>query len=654
MTAPFKHRRHLPRLSGIATCCVLYLATTSNAAKYDSKICKENIIRIRNEPGYSVGGVTNATLDKYLWKKPIDGFNYDVVPNRFGDADPYVVINLEGCNVICGDGAETNKPQTALSIVATWVFPLTVFLSLPFASSHGGRIWRAVGDTLAAVSVWLGSPPTALTSALFELYQVRQCSQRSRLGTRSSPADPAAKQLWKDAYFVLVCINQFAGSEGSNAFSRETLQALVYGLLRPLSSVGEGHQDEIDLTARLLSEMASQLRALHAGNVKRTLISLLSFVAAFCFASVLAFGDFGESTTVFILSLGLLWFWLPMLVTLTCVIPNRVSPERQMVLFSRWLYNVSAIETSYHPPITANTVDSQISGTITRTTREPIKWWSTFTTAKEIQPFGIGELASHGRSLRHCGLLASAFLKQTPIDPGKGGEESFPDTWSPDTASLYAGRIANELESGGCPWSWFFIAGASLIIVWAEIMISFVCDFLTPTVGLGCWSGCTLLYAILVFTTAGINWGVQRYFRGSSSKLGERGWVGWLLELVAHFCNIVTLGWLVVITGLIASGAMFTCWCSSVGLTYTSLGRGGYMDLENISFYPDHYHVKTAWIICASFGAAIPVVIFGAAGFMWFRCRRLWKEAKGVRGDGGIPLAGGVVMNSDMMAWLQH
>ena len=103
--------------------------------------------------------------------------------------------------------------------MATWVFQLNVLFCLPFESGDGG-IRETVGKTLASASVWLGSPPTALASALFELHQVGQCSRRSRRQHGSTH-----EKLRKDTYYVLMAFNQFVGSRGSNRPGRTMLRA---------------------------------------------------------------------------------------------------------------------------------------------------------------------------------------------------------------------------------------------------------------------------------------------------------------------------------------------------------------------------------------------------------------------------------------------
>ncbi|KAK3374322.1 hypothetical protein B0T24DRAFT_577272 [Lasiosphaeria ovina] len=541
---------------------------------------------------------------------------------------------LLGCERICKGGAQLNPPQTAISIVATWartphptitnnttntanrppeqVFPLTVLLSLPFESSHGGHFWRAVRNTLASTSVWLGSPPTALASALFELHQVGQCSRRARQASNRG----VSAQLQRDAYFVLMCANQF---HMPPARAEALLRALFYGLARPLSARpdvtvpgAEREQREMALAARLLGEMAAQLRALQAGNVKRTLVSLGTFVAAFVFASVLAFGDFGESTTIFILSLGLLFCWLPMLVALTCVIPNRVSPGRQRELISRWLYNNAAIEAWFHPPPAANN-DKKAT--------DPdagIPWWSPSTPAEDTAPYLVGSLISHGRSLRHCSLLTSSFLAHTSHTSSTSTTPlSFTTStntnannnikpWTHSTTTQHAALIASDLLRGRPPASWYAIAVASLGLVWAEALLSFTCDFLTPTVGLGCWSGCALLYAVLSGAAAGANW-----------------------LAVAHVGNFVALAWLATITGIIG-----------------------------FAFYRNHFDVVVPWAACSGIGAALLAVVFVIAGVRWLRCRRLWAAAKEQTGDGGLDDGEAyeldVGVHPGMMAWLQH
>lgn len=272
-----------------------------------------------------------------------------------------------------------------MNIAATWVFPLAILLGLPFESYHRKKVRK----TLAAVSNWLGSPQTALTAAIWNFRQTRDCHRRVR--------DAGMVRVWADSYYVLSCFNQFELRLDSRPVAVEhldgevvreeplpdqlvLLQTLVYGLFRPLSRVSVGRIDlprngnpaipgaielqdlragahrqppqangnavprlsqeqqrsltiieeqEIQLTTELLSALAFQLRMHRRRGVIPTLASLGTFLMAFIFSLVLAFGDLSDSTTIFVLDLGIFFSWLPVLVIFTIVDRNPVSSERQ-------------------------------------------------------------------------------------------------------------------------------------------------------------------------------------------------------------------------------------------------------------------------------------------------------------------------------------
>jgi hypothetical protein len=74
-----------------------------------------------------------------------------------------IVNHGAGCKKICAEHIALKDPQSAMTIAATWIFPLAILLSLHFESGT-----RA---TLAAISNWLGSSQTALTATLFNVVQ---------------------------------------------------------------------------------------------------------------------------------------------------------------------------------------------------------------------------------------------------------------------------------------------------------------------------------------------------------------------------------------------------------------------------------------------------------------------------------------------------
>jgi hypothetical protein len=133
-------------------------------------------------------------------------------------------------------------------MAATWIFPLAILLSLPYDSLYRNRI----SNTLAALSNWLGSPQTALTTTIFNFRQMRDCHQEVQgLGTDSEDS-----HYLYAAYYVLSCFNQFDGLQ-LTANHNERLRVLVYGLFLPFS-IQRNQQgivpQDIELTRQLLLE----------------------------------------------------------------------------------------------------------------------------------------------------------------------------------------------------------------------------------------------------------------------------------------------------------------------------------------------------------------------------------------------------------------
>jgi hypothetical protein len=222
---------------------------------------------------------------------------------------------VSGCNKVCGSGAQVNTPASALGLVATWIFPLAILLSLPYESLKEKRVRGTVSATLN----WLGTPQTALTATIYNFQQIRKCRRASRNCNVQSAGD--------DLYYVLSVFNQFdLPNSGQDPF----MQTLVYGLFRTIADDrGDPRaSEEIAMTRAMLSALAFQIRMLRRRAVIPTMANMGVFLAAFVMSVVLGFADVGDSTTVSPLILGLLFGWLPILVMFTIVDRNAVSSLR--------------------------------------------------------------------------------------------------------------------------------------------------------------------------------------------------------------------------------------------------------------------------------------------------------------------------------------
>lgn len=226
----------------------------------------------------------------------------------------------KGCVAMCGADAQLQEPRTALSMVATWIFPLAIVLSLPYEAYHDKKFMR----TLSAILNWLGSPQTALTATIHNFRQIREAHRRTeRFGEEDYHS------AWNNALYVLSCLNQFEIVDPSDEYRhKQFLVTLLYGLFRPVVHRRDDPHGDGELTSQLLSQLAFQLRMLRRRAVIPTLASLATFLVAFVFSVVLSFAEVGTSSTVDPLILGLLFSWLPVLVIFTIVDRNPISSER--------------------------------------------------------------------------------------------------------------------------------------------------------------------------------------------------------------------------------------------------------------------------------------------------------------------------------------
>lgn len=274
------------------------------------------------------------------------------------DVQKPLMLTKSGCYDICGTVPEFNTADDAFQILTTWVLPMiALFSNLPFESLNK----RKVRSTLEALVNWIGSPQSAFTTTMFNIFQIRNC-QRS-----VQPGD--MRQQYVDSFFVLSCINQYyyaryrtripkgvdvsmpavlapieksataavGETVGSRAdrLERTRNRALFYGLFRPLSVSGgglivrgPGMPGDVLETRYLLKSLAFQLRMLRRRGVYPMMFNMFWFVIAFAIALVLSFGSLGDNTTAHSLALGLGLVWLPALVFMTIVDRNPVSPTR--------------------------------------------------------------------------------------------------------------------------------------------------------------------------------------------------------------------------------------------------------------------------------------------------------------------------------------
>jgi hypothetical protein len=99
-------------------------------------------------------------------------------------------------------------------------------------------------------------------------------------------------------------------------------------------------------------------------------------------------------------------------------------------------------------------------------------------------------------------------------------------------------KVIRKLK-GRRPGRWWFSAVSAFILVWIQISMACVVAILSPTVGIGCWSGSFLLFGALT----SFSWVVTIFQKSPGKKL----------QLVCTFVNFLALVWLMAFTGLVVS-----------------------------------------------------------------------------------------------------
>lgn len=173
------------------------------------------------------------------------------------------------------------------------------------------------------------------------------------------------------------------------------------------------------------------------------------------------------------------------------------------ILMSRWLYNVHAI---YQWSSSQNLTLPQPQGATEIVVRQEVEWWPPGDDLY-LGPFAVGDFLGQGRTLSYYGL-ASATIKSIE----RRGEGL--SNWGRDTPEHLKREVAEQLR--GRPVSWYFTTVLCLV-VWAEIMLAFMADFVTPTAGLGCFSSTFLFYGCLSSVTWFLQFVPPRFRRGKWS-----------------------------------------------------------------------------------------------------------------------------------------
>jgi hypothetical protein len=181
---------------------------------------------------------------------------------------------------------------------------------------------------------------------------------------------------------------------------------------------------------------------------------------------------------------------------------------------SRWLYTVDAIwewseplgqqpqlapqQIQPAPQLQQTTQAQQIQPT-SQPEALNISWWSP--TINDLGCFKVGDFIGQGRRMEYCGLTEAVV---TCTNPEISNGRPFVN-WTRDKPRELAKKISTRLDRRRLPTSWSLTAAVCLVIVLADTLMAFMSDFITPPVGLGCWSFSVMMYAI----TSSVSWFLQ-------------------------------------------------------------------------------------------------------------------------------------------------
>lgn len=329
--------------------CLLAAGPLLSAAQSISAVSKFDICKTRVQEILSGTlewkGINNATIGEYQYFGAVRGMNPDYSDSNRTN---FLTLTTQGCRTLCEDPTDfywTSNVALTLGIIANWILPILALLAaLPY-DSHHGRVVRApihqsrVLKTLGALNNWVGSPQTAMATTLFNIHQMRLCVRETFPVGSGISGDDGLSSIKRDAYYVLSCVNQFRLPRHDDA---EFMNALTYGLFRPMVARDAAEPDRGNARARewteqLVREMAFHLRMLRRRGVYPALLSVFLFCVAYAVSVVMAFAEIGERTTAHALAFGILVSWLPLLVLFAIIDRNPVSADRSRYVLPCWL-----------------------------------------------------------------------------------------------------------------------------------------------------------------------------------------------------------------------------------------------------------------------------------------------------------------------------
>lgn len=144
----------------------------------------------------------NGTIPpKYMWNGSYPGLSSQTA----------VLINLEGCQSICGTGNQYFHWDISSAIPTTWVLPVIgLLLQAPYVSNE---FWQ----TLRALARWIGNPFSSLSYILWNMQVTGKCALMVDMATKYEeiPREGSQFAQIRDSMYILSVMNQCMLDAGS-------------------------------------------------------------------------------------------------------------------------------------------------------------------------------------------------------------------------------------------------------------------------------------------------------------------------------------------------------------------------------------------------------------------------------------------------------
>ena len=132
-------------------------------------------------------------------------WEYGELRNDTGLPGVQRVITRNGCQALCGLGADTYNWMAIANSIATWVFPIIgILLQAPFGSNHAR-------ETLFSLLRWLGSPISALSYIFWNIKVSGRAALIVDMAVQFSdyPGNDSPFAGIRDSFYILTVMNQY-------------------------------------------------------------------------------------------------------------------------------------------------------------------------------------------------------------------------------------------------------------------------------------------------------------------------------------------------------------------------------------------------------------------------------------------------------------